>query len=68
MLSCKTLLIYNFIFIPISWYQIKDLGPYRKSRMFNGTDVVIQIISTCQLYYSMQNSINTNEANKKSTE
>lgn len=30
-----------------------------------GTDAVIRIISTCQLYYSIQNSIKTNEANKR---
>lgn len=64
-LSFKTLLIYNFIFSPISWYQIKDLEPDRKSRTFNGTDAVIRIISTCQLYCSIQNSKKTNEANKE---
>jgi hypothetical protein len=32
---------------------------------YNETDAVIQIISTCQLDCSMQNSIKTDEANKK---
>lgn len=63
-LSFKILLIYHFIFISTTWYQIKDLGLEGKSRIFNGTGAVIQIISTCQPY-SMQNSIKTNEANKR---